>query len=396
MHRFLTPWRIKWYSRSILFAIGISFVVAVFGGRDASTLTGRIGGDYPAFYGAGRIIAEGDWDNLYSLKRQGEIQKDLFPGEKSGFLIFSYPPFVALAYYPLALFSYRISYTIYSLLMLGAIVVTIQLFRPFNSLIDRYMLCALALSLSFYPLFRAIWGGQNTAIILLLIAGSWRMALANREWLAGIILGLLLFKPQFAIPLIGLFVLSGRWRVGLGSAFTAVVLYSISSWVSGPLWVVSWSKFAWWFSQTDAGINSTNSVSWLGFLEAIFGSKNHVALIFGWVMILLTIIGLGLLWTIGGRRADLTAQLGITMPALVLMPPHVMYYDISLVLLTYAVMARVNFEKLWPILGFIWLFGFTQIASKIIGFSPLFFVVLFTSILSVRCLGRMAITHNIA
>ena len=84
------------------------------------------------------------------------------------------------------------------------------------------------------------------------------------------------------------------------------------------------------------------------------------------------------------------------MPALVLMPPHVMYYDISLVLLTYAVMARVNFEKLWPILGFIWLFGFTQIASKFIGFSPLFFVVLFTSLLSVRRLGRMTITHNSA
>jgi hypothetical protein len=149
-----------------------------------------------------------------------------FKQTKNGFLAFSYPPFVALAYYPLSLFGYRISYIIHSLLMVSALVLTIQLIRPFNPLIDQYKLSALALSLSFYPLFRAIWGGQNTAVILLLIVGTWRMALAHREWLAGIILGLLLFKPQFAIPLIGLFVLSGRWRVGLGSALTAVVLYS--------------------------------------------------------------------------------------------------------------------------------------------------------------------------
>ena len=392
----MTPWRIKWYSRSLLFAIGISFIIAVFGGENASTLTGRLGGDYPAFYGAGRIIAEGDWEKLYSPTRQLEIQTDLFPNEKTGFLPFSYPPFVALSYYPLSLLSYRISYIIHSLLMVSAIFLAIQLIRPLNSLIDRYNLSALAVSLSFYPLFRAIGGGQNTAIILLIIVVSWRIALAQREWFAGIILGLLLFKPQFAIPLIGLFVLSGRWRVGLGSAFTAVVLYSISSCVSGPLWVVPWSKFTWWFSQTDAGVNSTNSVSWLGFSEAIFGTKNHVALFLGWGLTFLTVIGVGLLWIIGGRRADLTAQLGITMPALVLMPPHVMYYDLSLVLFTYAAMIRVNSEKLWLILGFIWLFSFSQIASTIIGFSPLFIVLLYTSILAVRYLGHLAISHDIA
>ena len=159
-----------------------------------------------------------------------------------------------------------------------------------------------------------------------------------------------------------------------------------SSWVSGPLWVVPWFKFTWWFSQTDAGVNSANSVSWLGFLEAVFGTKNHVALFLGWGLISLIVIGVGLLWLIGGRRADLTSQLGITMPALVLMPPHVMYYDLSLVLFTYAAMVAVNSEKLWLILGFIWLLGFSQIASTKIGFSPLFFVLLYTNILAVRYL----------
>lgn len=391
MQGFLTPWRIKWYSRSLLLAIGISFIIAVLGGKDDSTLTGRLGGDYPAFYGAGRILVEGDWENLYSPTRQHAIQENLFPQEKSAFLAFSYPPFVALAYYPLSLFSYRASYIIHTLLMVSALIFTIQLIRPFNPLIDRYPLSALALSLSFYPLFRAITGGQNIAITLLLIVSSWRMVLANREWLAGMILGLLLFKPQFAIPLMGLLVLSGRWRVGLGSVFTAIMLYSLGSWVSGPLWMVSWSKFAWWFAQTEVVVNSKNSVSWLGFLRAVGGAPNQLVLALGYGLICLTAIGCSLIWIRGGRRADLTAQLGITMPALVLIPFHVMYYDISLLLFSYTAMISLNNEKIWPIIGVIWLFSFSQIASNMIGFSPLFMVVVFTAILVVKSLGRSAI-----
>ena len=172
MHSFLTPWRIKWYSISLLFAIGMSFIIVVsLVEVGASTLTGRLGGDYPAFYGAGRIIAEGDWENLYSGTRQLEIQKDLFPNEKSGFLAFSYPPFVALAYYPLSLLDYRISYIIHSLLMVSALVLTIELIRSFNSVIDRYKLSALALSLAFI-LYTGLFGVVK--IRLLSLFSSWR------------------------------------------------------------------------------------------------------------------------------------------------------------------------------------------------------------------------------
>jgi hypothetical protein len=378
---YLTPWRLKWYSRAFLFGFGIAVLIAVFASQGSSTLTGRLGGDYPAFYGAGRIIASGDWQNLYSPARQTEVQKTLFPNKDFNLLPFSYPPFVALAYYPLSLLNYRISYLIHTLLMVGALILTIQLIRPLNAGIDRYPLTALALTLTFYPLLRAILGSQNTAILLLLIVASWQLILARRQWLAGLVLGLLLFKPQFAIPLIGLYVLSGRWRVGLGSLLTGVGLYAVSSWLSGPLWVVPWMKFTWWFSQADAVMNRANSVSWLGFFEAIGGANNHATLILGWGLTLLTIIGLVLLWTIPGKRGDLTTQLAITMPLLVLIPPHVMYYDLSLVLFSFAVMTAVDLEKYLPILGLVWLGGFSQLISKMVGFSPLFILLVCTNII---------------
>ncbi len=67
-------------------------------GKDAATLTGRLGGDYPAFYGVARIVASGDWKDLYSPEKQSQSQKGLLPGV-AGFLPFAYPPFVAVAMY---------------------------------------------------------------------------------------------------------------------------------------------------------------------------------------------------------------------------------------------------------------------------------------------------------
>ncbi len=163
--------------------------------------------------------------------------------------------------------------------------------------------------MSFYPLFRAIVGGQNTAITLLFVVLGWRAALVRKDFLAGIILGLLLFKPQFGLPLIGLYVLSGRWLVGVGSLFAAIILYGIGTLISGPTWIASWYQFTIWIAQADAGINYDKAISWLGFVQAILGWKNHLALFIGWVMSVATAIIVALVWLIGRRRADLTAQL---------------------------------------------------------------------------------------
>ena len=74
MQRIFTPWRLKWYPRLLLFAFGAAFIIAALSGRGASTLTGRLGGDYPAFYSAGRIIAEGNWKDLYNLSKQARLK----------------------------------------------------------------------------------------------------------------------------------------------------------------------------------------------------------------------------------------------------------------------------------------------------------------------------------
>jgi prolipoprotein diacylglyceryltransferase len=67
LERYLTPWRIRWYSVSILFAIFLGFIICVFYGTGSETISGRLGGDYPAFYSIGRIVAKGDLEAIYNL-----------------------------------------------------------------------------------------------------------------------------------------------------------------------------------------------------------------------------------------------------------------------------------------------------------------------------------------
>ena len=391
LQRLLTPWRIKWYPRSLLSAIAVAFIIAVLSGNGASTLTGRLGGDYAAFYGAGRIIAEGEFGELYNWNRQLDSQKDLFPGDDKSFLPFMNPPYVALAYLPLSLLPYRLSYVIHTLLLVGALLMTLHLVRPMNAQIDRNYLFAFTLLLFFYPVLRSVLGGQNTALTLLLIASSWRAVEDRHEFRAGFFLGLLLFKPHFALPLIGVYVLSGRWRVGIASAITALFLYVIGVLMQGPRWVIIWFEYAKWAIQPPMGFEADKAISWLGFFKALLGVDSRFALILGWTMLLGTIVGISWIWYVGGRRADLSAQIGLAAPCLLLIPPHVYYYDAGVIFFTYTVLKAKHLKRQSELVGIVWLLGFSQILSPLIGMSPLFLVTVFTGVLAINHLGRMAI-----
>ena len=175
--QWITPWRLKWYPRVVLIALSVGFIFGVLYGKGVNTVTGRLGADYPAFYGAGRIIAQGDWNELYDAKRQLLVQEDLISGD-SGYLCFAYPPHVALVYWPFSLLNYRLSYTLHTLLMVGALLLTLHLIRPMINQVNQYYLCAFTLILFFYPILRSVLGGQNTAILPAL---SWDYSYTNRS-----------------------------------------------------------------------------------------------------------------------------------------------------------------------------------------------------------------------
>src|SRR5512134_1075079 len=239
----LTPWRLKWYPRVLVFGAAIGFLASLMSGDGVSTLAGRLGADYPAFYGAGRIIAEGDGRGLYSSERQVTAQKDLFPSHETLFMPFPYPAFVAVAYSPLALLSFRLSYFIHTMIMVAALLLTLRTLRPMSKVAAGQSFFVFALLILYYPLLKSIIGGQNTAITLLLVTLLWRTAVDGRDILAGLWLGLLLFKPQYGLPIMGLFLLSRRWKIVTSSVVVGLVLWLIGAWACGWGWLSEWFKY---------------------------------------------------------------------------------------------------------------------------------------------------------
>ena len=212
-------------------------------------------------------------------------------------------------------------------------------------------------------------GAQNTALSILLIVLCWYNVLHNKHYQAGIFLGLLFFKPQFALPLAGLFFLSGRWRVWVSAGATAIVLFGLSTALMGPAWFVDWFDLARTFSRLDVQVNFGELVSWQGFLQAILGEGNRVAVALGWGFAAATVLAISWVWYAGGRKADFSAQLALASVCIVLISPHTLYYDSGIVLIAVVVLLnRLGRLDRNLILG-VWAAGLLQLLSSALAVS---------------------------
>ena len=108
-------------------------VVTVAGAFFTPEGEGQLGGDFPAFFGAGSIVVEQGYDELYDAATQRAAQEGLIANE-GGYLFFAYPPFVATGYSWLAPLGYRGAYVVQMLLMGAAAAAAVYLLRPISRL----------------------------------------------------------------------------------------------------------------------------------------------------------------------------------------------------------------------------------------------------------------------
>ena len=117
------------YPLAVLVAMAVGLIVLGLQANSSDAPAQTVGGDFPAFYGAGVIAADGDWDNLYDFERQAAAQAPL--QEEAGTVrYFAYPPQVAAAHAPLAAFEYGTAYLLYTAVMFGLLLLAIKVAEP--------------------------------------------------------------------------------------------------------------------------------------------------------------------------------------------------------------------------------------------------------------------------
>lgn len=359
-------WRVRTYPILLLVTLlgAMLLATAVY---DEDDPTSRLGGDYPSFYGAGAIVSDGDWDELYSGERQQAEQAGLID-DAGGYLYFSYPPFVAAAYGLLGGLEYRWSFLLHTILMGLALYGAVRLLAPWLRHLNLPSIAVFVAALAFYPVLRAIPGGQNTTLSLLLLAAAIWLDSEDQPIWAGAAAALLLFKPQFGVVLVPLMVVGRRWRMLGGWAAGAAGLYLVSRLLMGGAWLADWWEQAGAFRDLNVIANGDNFVSFPGFLENALGVGSATAWLVGYGLAAMVGAAVAYYWW-SNPRSHSVERWALGAAAVVLAAPQTLYYDTGLLLLGLVVFLEKGRSAM--VIGGLALLSWTQLAAATLGWSPL-------------------------
>jgi hypothetical protein len=184
--------------------------------------------DFRQLYVAGYMVRTGHARQLYDYDIQKEFQNQLVSHAELA-LPFVRPAYQAICFAPITVFSYRTAYFVFLSINVVLLSTSFLWLRPrLQTLHSIYKWLPTALFLAFLPVAAALIQGQDSIILLTLLTGAFVFLGSEREFAAGSLVGLGLFKFQLVLPIGLLFLLWRRWRFVRG--FTLIVTaLSVSS-----------------------------------------------------------------------------------------------------------------------------------------------------------------------
>ncbi len=189
-------------------------------------------GDFLAFWSFARFSVQVPAGNIYDPEALQAFQLAL-PVRFHGFYPYPYPPIFLLFLRPLAGLGYIPAYLTWMGASLGAYAVAVA--GP------DWRSPRVWLSLVAPTTLMAIISGQNGLLCAALLIGGFRLMRRWPLW-AGLVLGCLVFKPQFFV-LVPLVLIAGRrWRALAGVVAGVLGLTLLSSAVFGPMLWLNWLR----------------------------------------------------------------------------------------------------------------------------------------------------------
>jgi len=179
------------------------------------------GTDFLHLYTLGSLAAAHRGADLYDMRAQATLAAQRVPQAAGIRYLPLYPPQVSILSVPLASFSYGwalilwwgCSAVIYAICCYGV-------WRACPSL-RSYGRTVVILALAFPAFFHLIAWGQTSAIALACFTVMFFLLRERREFLAGLVLGCLIFKPQLGVAAAIVFVSTGAWKTVLAAAISA-------------------------------------------------------------------------------------------------------------------------------------------------------------------------------
>jgi hypothetical protein len=166
-----------------------------------------IGIDFHTYAAAARVGLEQGWSHIYDQARVAVEEKALVPGQVAQ--PFISPPTVAWLAAPLDPLTYQASYYVWAALTLAAFVGSMAWSASSRGL-GRWIV--VAATVAPWWVLEAIHVGQVVPLVAAGVAVAWRLLREDRNIAAGLVLSLLLLKPNTAFVVPFALLAAGRYR----------------------------------------------------------------------------------------------------------------------------------------------------------------------------------------
>ncbi|QEG24084.1 glycosyltransferase family 87 protein [Mariniblastus fucicola] len=303
-----------------------------------------VGGDILQEYVGGHIW-NADRTRLYDWKHSAALQHDVelvgFEWEASGYFPMVYPPF----HYQFASFGSGLNYRsfVVAWMFAGAISLSIASFvflsgyREIRSGTGGWFIVAIL----FTPLLLSLNMGQKSAILLAILTISFVLLHRERPFTAGLVFGLIAFKPYLAVPIGVAMLCKKQFRFVAGSLLTLSVLIVGSLFLAPDVWG-DYVQMCFGMSNyiSNSGYQLEHSHSLWGAMQLLLGDFNP-ALVKPMAIVaaigLVTLLGRILSGPIELSSPRFAFQFAALVIATVLISPHFYTYDLTILLLPLAI-----------------------------------------------------------
>jgi alpha-1,2-mannosyltransferase len=337
-----------------------------------------IGADFIDPWSASWLALHHSPQAVYDVPRLWSVERIAVHYPNVGFAGFHYPPVYLLLIVPLALMPYAWSLLAWTVATFAAYLATIWEIDPERE--------ALWLAIAFPGALVNLTNGQNGFLTLGLLGGA-LLTLERRPLLAGVMFGLMSYKPQYGLLVPIFLIATGRWRAIAAAAVTVAMLAGLSLAIFGAQ---TWQAFF-------ASIAFTRQVvleqGGSGFekLQSAFAAARlwgfSVATAYALQAATSLIAALAVIW-IWRRTANFALQTAALATAVLLTTPYMMDYDLVILALPIAWIAlegrRTGFHT-WEksLLVFVWtlpLFARSLAGHALIPVAPLAMLLLLADI----------------
>ncbi len=305
-----------------------------------------IGRDFLAFYLAGQIVANGQGQNLYDGAEQQRTQDAvLAPAELDGLAYYINPAPVAVVFSLLTRLPYLWAFYLHTALMLILFLLAMRCLKPHLPSLAPHWFVAVLLGATWFPMMHTIMGGQNAALTFFLLVVAYSSATKGKQWVAGAALGLLLFKPQYALPLLGLLLLRRQFRTCAVATVIGAGQYALGALFCGWDWLAKMvGSMGEFYREQERLVSGPTHISLTEVLDysivrplESFGGYEVLAQcanLLGYVLV--GVIVLHLIWSwrrADPRRADFGLYWAQITSAMLLISLHTQYYECALLVL---------------------------------------------------------------